>query len=324
MENKSIHIVVSSDNRYAKLAFVLIDSLLDNNTCFDNITIHLMSNGISDNALSLIQNNVLIKNRKLIVYDINDIESKLKVSVPNTISITSYSRLFLSSVLSVDIEKVIYMDVDAIVNGSLNELWQLDIGNNLVAGVIDDTSVYSKKAIGLLEDDPYVNAGFLLISLKNWRRCNLEEKMISYLLEHNGIVYHHDQGLINALCCGRKKVLPLKYNVTTNIYTFPYYHLSNEIKKYYSIEEYCFSKDNPVFIHFTSGVSGRPWMSGCKHPKTSLFLEMKNKTPWKNEVLEKDNRKFTLKLYSFLFYHTSFCIYRFVINLKKIIKPSDI
>ena len=250
------------------------------------------------------------------MYDISDINSRLKVRVPPTISISSYSRLFLSSLLSSDIDKVIYMDVDAIVSGSLEKLWNTDMKDYQIAGVLDDVSLYAKKAIGLSFDTAYVNAGFLVLNIKQWREDDIEAKILDYLIAHNGKVFHHDQGLINAVCI-RKMILSVNYNMVTNFFVFPYHSFKQQ--PFYSEEEMEDGKKHPIFIHFTAGVANRPWMENCKHPLKDIFLKYKARSLYKNVPLEKDSRSTKLKILASLYYHCK-PLYYFSLKLRSLVE----
>ncbi len=300
MTNQHLHVALASDKNYAKFVSILIVSLFDNNPDFKDITVHLLSNGIDDETLNEIKKHIPQNRGYLEVYDISDIQKRLGVSVPPTISISSYSRLFLGTLVSNDIDKILYLDTDAIVNGSFFELWNLELAAYHVAGVLDDVSLYAKSAIGLKPDSIYLNAGFLLINLALWRQEGMERKILDYLLAHNGKVYHHDQGLINAVC-NKKYVLPVNYNMVTNFFVFPY--SSFKQTPFYTEEEMEDGKKNPVFIHFTAGVANRPWMENCKHPLKQIFLKYKSLSSYKNEPLAKDNRPAKLKLLAFLYYN---------------------
>lgn len=316
MISDSLHIAVSSDSNYAKLVSILLVSLFENNQWANFITVHLLSNNIDEENIKHIKEHIPRDKGNLKIYDISDIACRLKIDVPETIAISSYSRLFLSSLLNEDIDKVIYMDVDAIVLGSLRDLWCLDLGDNHIAGVLDDVALYAKKAIGLKNNDAYVNAGFLLINLKQWRKEKVESKILDYLIAHNGNVFHHDQGLINAVC-NRKMILPVNYNMVTNFFVFPYHSFKQQ--PFYSEEEMEDGKKHPIFIHFTAGVANRPWMENCKHPLKDIFLKYKVRSLYKNVPLEKDSRPMRLKLLASLYYHCK-PLYYFSLKLRSLIE----
>ena len=316
MISDNLHIAISSDSNYAKLVSILLVSLFENNKWANCITVHLLSNNIDEESIKQIERHIPCGQGFLNVYDISDINSRLKVRVPPTISISSYSRLFLSSLLSSDIDKVIYMDVDAIVSGSLEKLWNTDMKDYQIAGVLDDVSLYAKKAIGLSFDTAYVNAGFLVLNIKQWREDDIEAKILDYLIAHNGKVFHHDQGLINAVCI-RKMILPVNYNMVTNFFVFPYHSFKQQ--PFYSEEEMEDGKKHPIFIHFTAGVANRPWMENCKHPLKDIFLKYKARSLYKNVPLEKDSRSTKLKILASLYYHCK-PLYYFSLKLRSLVE----
>lgn len=316
MISDNLHIAISSDSNYAKLVSILLVSLFENNKWANCITVHLLSNNIDEESIKQIERHIPCGQGFLNVYDISDINSRLRVRVPPTISISSYSRLFLSSLLSSDIDKVIYMDVDAIVSGSLEKLWNTDMKDYQIAGVLDDVSLYAKKAIGLSLNTAYVNAGFLVLNIKQWREDDIEAKILDYLIAHNGNVFHHDQGLINAVCI-RKMILPVNYNMVTNFFVFPYHSFKQQ--PFYSEEEMKEGEKHPIFIHFTAGVANRPWMENCRHPLKDIFLKYKARSLYKNVPLEKDFRPMRLKLLASLYYHCK-PLYYFSLKLRSLME----
>ena len=308
MKSDNLHIAISSDANYAKLVSILLVSLFENNQWASCITVHLLSNNIDEESIKLIEKHIPSDKGSLVVYDVSDIAGRLKIKVPSTIAISAYSRLFLSSLLDESIDRVIYMDVDAIVLGSLK--------NNQIAGVLDDVALYAKKAIGLESNEAYVNSGFLLLNLKQWREEGIEAKILDYLIAHNGNVFHHDQGLINAVCI-RKMILPVNYNMVTNFFVFPYHSFKQQ--PFYSEEEMEDGKKHPIFIHFTAGVANRPWMENCKHPLKNIFLKYKTKSLYKNVPLEKDSRPMRLKLLAGLYYHCK-PLYYFLLKIRSLVE----
>lgn len=87
-----------------------------------------------------------------------------------------------------------------------------------VAGVQDNPALYALEAIGMDENDRYINSGVLLINLKQWRAERIEEKIIKMIQAHNGFVLHHDQGIINGVCKGKIKILPPKFNTMSQFF----------------------------------------------------------------------------------------------------------
>lgn len=73
------------------------------------------------------------------------------------------------------IDKVIHLDADTIINGSLKPMWDIDLTNKWYAMVPEYKGRY--KPFG----DKYYNAGVMLINLKGLRESNIENEMIFYL-----------------------------------------------------------------------------------------------------------------------------------------------
>lgn len=315
MNKQQLHIAIASDMNYVRCAAVLLASVFDKNREFESITVHLLSKSIDTSGIDAIKAQVEAGGGQLKVYDVGDIRKKLCIDVPSTISIAAYSRLFLGSLIEDSVEKIIYMDVDAIVNDSFMELWSIDISGYQVAGVLDDVSLYAKRKVGMKDNAPYINSGFLLINLEKWRLDQIEERILRFLIEHNGNVYHHDQGLINAVC-EKKLILPVKYNMVTNFFVFPFSQFTQT--PFYTKQEMDDAMQHPVFIHFTAGVANRPWIKNCKHPLKALYEKYLIKSCYNMKGLDEDKRPYKLRLLSYLFYNIR-PLYYWVIKVRSML-----
>lgn len=301
-----LHIAFSSDNNYAIHLGVAIKSLLETNTNFDEIYIHVLDNKISKENKEKLKEIVSDK-AYLFFYELSDLLLTLEKTykIPQTISISSYARLFLSEILDKEISKIIYADCDAIFMKPLEHLWRAGIENFSLAGVLDHVGVDNKLKIGLEKDSSYINAGFLLINLEKWRQTSAQQKMISFIESQNGNVIHHDQGVINACFKDDMMILAPNYNVMTSYYDFKN---AEEIKDFYSVNNYYTkeqieeAKNDPIYLHFTPSFSKRPWVEGAKHPLKEKYVEYLMKTPFKTTILEKDSRPIKIKLLEKIFW----------------------
>lgn len=300
-----LHIAFSSDNNYATHLGVAIKSLIETSKNIERINIHILENNISDDNKGKLQEIVSDK-ASIFFYELSDLLLKLDktYNIPKTISISAYARLFLSEILNTRISKIIYADCDAIFMKSLEKLWSIDITDFSLAGVLDHVGIDNKLKIGLQEDSPYINSGFLLINLEKWRQTRAQQKMISFIESQNGNVIHHDQGVINACFKNDIMVISPNYNVMTSFFDFKNV---KEIEDFYGVNNYYHqdqineAKSNPIFLHFTPSFSKRPWVEGSKHPLKEKYREYLSLTPFSINKLEKDKRplkiKFLEKLY---------------------------
>lgn len=280
-----MNIALATDENYLHLVHIALRSLFATNR--GDITIHLLTNNVSDVGIRGVQGLVDNEGGLLKVYPIGNLREMLGIDVPATISITSYARLFLPSILPLEVEKVLYIDCDILFTDNIRPFYDTELENTLVGGIQDLLlcGIY-RNEIGISSTEPYFNAGILLIPLKRWRQENLQQSFLDYLLAHNGNVFHHDQGIINAVCAGRKTVCPPRYNVISNYFTYPYSILKKTSSLQYTKEVYYEARKHPAIIHYTGVIYGRPWENICCHPYKDLFNVYKASTIYKNLPLK--------------------------------------
>ncbi len=310
-----LSIVFSSDDHYAQQVGVSMLSLFENNRHFEAINVYLLENGITIESKKRLE--VICKKykRNIQFIDFSLISKRLNLNIGNSISISSYARLFLASLLT-EVDKVLYLDCDSVINQSLDELWSIDITGYYVAGVSDTVSNNTKTRINLNETNKYINAGMLLINLKKWREEDIENSFIKFIDSYGGTVFHHDQGTINGVLNKKMLVIHPKFNAMTTFFTMSkreimqYYGL----KDYYSDDELREAKTSPVFIHFTPAFVNRPWIKGCKHPLAALYYKYLALTPWKGAKINKDTRSIGEKLIAILYNYLPFSVAHNICN----------
>lgn len=294
-------IAYAADDNYAQYLGKSMLSLFESNKAFTSIEVFVLDCGIEDVNKDRIISIAKDFGRDVTFLSMDEYVSSLELNMgARKISIASYARLFLSSVIPQRFNKVLYLDCDTIILRELKDMWSIDVKLYMIAGVRDTVDKYFLKKIGLKQDDYYINCGIVLINLELWRKENLQEKFMDFIKKHNGNVPHHDQGTINAICNKGKLIIAAKYNVTSNFYTFS----SKTIKKIYSMKDYYSQKDldearkNPVILHFTTGLVGRPWEENCSHPMKEEYLRVSSQSPWNKEALLPDSRSPQVKAFA--------------------------
>lgn len=300
-ENKSLCIAYSSDDHYAKYLGISMLSLLQSNRGDAEIHVFILDCGIMDTNREKLENIAKEYTCSLNFVSVEEVVAKLDLHMGiRKIPIASYARLFLASVIPEFYDRILYLDCDTIIRASLYDLWNTNLGDNMVAGVQDTIDSFFVKKIGLKPDEYYVNAGILLINLAGWRKNRLEEQFMNFIRKFDGNVPHNDQGTINGVCVKKKYLVAPRYNATSNIYSFS----SKTIKRiyfmdyYYSQEELEEARKNPAIIHFTTGLVGRPWEENCSHPMKEEYLKISRISPWKDDPVLPDSRKYMVKAFA--------------------------
>lgn len=151
-----------------------------------------------------------LKDERVEFININKLPEYITKESPNyntKYSKMSYLRCFFSKILNED--KVLYIDADAIVVDNIEELWNTDLEDNVLAG-IHEGGEWNKHLNTYGLDETYINSGVLLMDLKKIREEKLDDSMI-YLLNHNFYSYP-DQDVINLVCRNRVKYMSNVYN----------------------------------------------------------------------------------------------------------------
>lgn len=222
---------------------------------------------------------------------------------------TTYAK-FLFGTLFPDDDKVLYLDPDTIVMKSIRLFEEIDMNNDLIAGVTECLPYYHKNASNMNEDDQYINGGMVLCNLRVWRRENFEEKAMKRLADTR-LNLNYDQGVLNELCSGRIRLLPPKYNVLAEVFEFK---SARKIRRRYGFQKYYNQKEideavqEPVIIHFTGFLYGKPLSENCTHPYADVFRDKLNQCPW-NIVLNHKELSKKQRIRKCVLHHFPFFIY---------------
>lgn len=105
-------------------------------------------------------------------------------------------------------DRILWIDVDTCVLGSLQELENMDMSRKAVGGVIENI----QPVRGAPPDFQglYINSGVLLMNLSFIRQYNFDKKWIEILNSRD--FTFPDQDVINLVCRGFVKFLDVRYN----------------------------------------------------------------------------------------------------------------
>ena len=160
-----------------------------------------------------------------------------------------YYRLIAQKLLPDTVSRILYLDVDVMVNGNIDDFYSTDFqGRGIVACEnFDDSSEY-KERLGLKNTSHYVNAGVILFNMEYVRKMVPEKAVIGCIRKYSGIMKWYDQDILNVLyedsmiCC-----VDERYNFQTGCSPDKVQGLKDSLK-------------NAKIIHFTGSL--KPWMRG--------------------------------------------------------------
>lgn len=285
-------------------------SLLENNKDIDEINFYILDDAISEKNKSRMLELCNSYHRNLIFVDTQKILRRLlelKVA-PYKNTYTTYFKLMALNELDLPNGRILQLDGDTIINGSLAELIDMDISNYICAATYDCTMNKYKALINMPETDKYYNCGVLLINQDMWKSDHCEEQIVDHLKNIRNGYCAVDQDLINLLFRDKIKYLQTKYNFNSGFYL---YGISESLKMYglkepyyNSVEEIEQAYDNPTIYHCMGAMAGRPWEKDSIHPQNSIFDRYLALSPWSDfeKVTVKRKKIFILqrKLYQIL------------------------
>lgn len=308
-----MRIVLASDENYFMYIYISVLTLFESNRSQEYFVTYIFQDVKRDKIEYLME---LGKRFGRVVEVMEFIMPDEYEALPSFVSSkTTYAKFLFASMFPND-DKVLYLDPDTLVMAPLDSLFSTTMDENLIAGVIECLPYYHKEASKMKKNDQYINGGMVLCNLKKWREESFEKKALRRLKDTRKNL-NYDQGILNELCGGKIKILPPKYNVLAEVFEFK---SSKKIKKRYGFQEYYTQNDinealtNPVIIHFTGFLYGKPISRKCTHPYASFFWKRIEECPWDVKLTNKDIdmkrhiRKWTL-------HHMPFILYLFLENI---------
>lgn len=235
MITENINIVLASDDNYAQHVAIVAASILCNTKA--KVCFYILSDGISQQKVALIQRTIDSLGGQLRVYDLSSYQCFENLFTSGHISKAAYFRLDIANILPKSIDKVIYMDVDLLVLQDIEKLWSCDLQGKPMAAVPDYGMMASKRlmkqkhqVLGLPINSLYFNSGVVVMDLTQWREHNYAEQVIKLAAEGN--LPHHDQDALNKVFMDKWMPLPLKWNVIPPIFNlFSKILFRNDLRK---------------------------------------------------------------------------------------------
>lgn len=188
-------------------------------------------------------------------------------------------RILLPGLLP-DVARVLYLDSDIVVRGSLAPLWDTDLAGAPMAGVINPfypfLPAYHVSHLGLAPGSPYYNSGVLLLDLSRLRACDFTGRIRAYARSHPGN-WFPEQDAINALF--QHDILPLhaRWNAQSSFFDLRPGQLPLPRREVHA------ARSDPAVVHFIGPY--KPWHYLCTHPLRRLYFEHRQQTPWPVEPL---------------------------------------
>lgn len=218
-----IPIFFAVDNGYAPYLGVGLKSMLQNASKDYDYKIFVIHHKLSRENINKFKA-METENSKIEFVDMNGKLDQVITDImgnrlrPDIFTLTIYFRIFIPRMFP-EYDRGIYLDSDIVVPGDISKLYNEDLEGNVVGGCQDSSTIDIEEFASYFEQNAgvdrheYINSGILLMDLKKLRELKMGAKFIDLLNKYHFDSVCPDQDYINAMCAGRIKHLPARYNV---------------------------------------------------------------------------------------------------------------
>lgn len=215
----TLNLLVTLDERYLPHLNVMLFSLLRANPGY-RFDVYVLHTAIPEKAFGATEE-TLGERGRLLPLKVNDPRldgAPTSGRYPREI----YYRIFAAKYLPRDLERVLYLDPDLIVNGSVLPLYETDMREYYFAAashIGEILRVFNSFRLDMDEGGPYVNSGVMLMNLELLRREQDIDEVFRFISLYKSRLMLPDQDIISGLYGSRIYALDaFRYNMTEKLF----------------------------------------------------------------------------------------------------------
>lgn len=266
-----MNICTSSNSKYTRYLYVMLTSLFENNRD-DSVTVFVLTCDLTQEDRSSLLKLAEQYRQSIRFIDI-DRGAFSHLPMNAKMSLETYFRLKLPELLPNEIDRILYLDVDIIVQGALREFYQLPMNGCSFAACHEfdtpELDVFRRELFHRTDHLDYFNAGVMLWDMDRVRRHYSFDDFMKAAAELGDNLPFCDQEILNYRSGGDVLFLDgRKYNYLAQRYS------------YVSDQPYA---DSALIIHYAST---NPWQLGWQSDLYVRWWDYAKKTPYYVELLE--------------------------------------
>ena len=288
-----LYLCYSINDFFAREAGISMIGFFENNPDYEPEEVFILDYGIHPRNKERLDEIAVRYGKHVTFLNAKDVTDAVKREFPDLKgwrgSMAPNAKCFVEQIFPDYVERLLFIDADTVVAGSVAELKTIDM-SGAALGVVPvnlGAEGIRKGHYKLLSGNQfYFNTGVLLYNMPMWRQENCHQMIIDTLHKQIDLKWP-DQNLLNNAIPERViKRLPQKFNYWTH-----YYHPRQErswlrIGHYFSDDEIEEAVSHPAIVHYLGGwVMARPWYEACRSHCQEPYLRYKALSPWKDSPL---------------------------------------
>lgn len=280
-------VACAADNTYALPLGVMLASLSAHANPDRRIDVYIVDCGLSDSVRSRINKQI----RSNLHFHWLPSTRSLDISDPywGHVSSATYDRLLIDDYVPKDTVQALWLDCDLLVLDDITTLFNNQFTGSTLRAVHDpfircmgsSFGVRHWRELGLASDNPYFNAGVMLIDMTRWRATKVADRAIQHLRHYGKQLIFREQEALNAVIGQQWEPLADRWNYSAN----PFHAKKQNL-----------NRGAPAIIHFAGRI--KPWNLSDLGTSQDLYFQQVDKTSWRGTRPKKTARNKLLSWYA--------------------------
>ena len=315
MDQRGINVGICLDARMLDAAIVMLASVKAHASAARPVRVYALTDFASP-ELAMLAGRMADETFDLVPLACTNVHGTFPIR--DHITAGTYLRFLLPDLLP-DVERIIYLDVDVVVNRDLGALYDVAFEDTPMAAMPDwpmlvgsltwptffipyegerlRFAAYVERVLGFACEGTtnYFNCGVMVFDLARWRREDVAGRTVKHLTDNPGL-YYMDQDALNVVMGGRYARLDARYNAFANC-SFPAYanavvRLIRAGRRWEALRTTW--RDDPWVVHYAG--ANKPWNPGeAATPRDALWWRYAALSPMRARVLDAYRAKETAR-----------------------------
>lgn len=269
----SHHVAIGSDRNYIRHAAATALSAIEADS---STTVHLLhAEDVGAEDLERFASMAVQAGGRAVLHLVDD-DRLRDLAVMDRIGTVMWFRILLPELLP-QVARVLYLDADTLVVGSLRELFEMPLGPAGLAAthnVLEPRHRARVADLGLDGLTGYFNSGVLLLDLDQLRADGRMGQVLEVARERRDELVWPDQDALNLVFADDRVPLHPRWNTQNSL--FLWREWADEVFAPGEVDE---ALRDPGVIHF-EGPGLKPWFRECPHPRVEAYRRLAARTPW--------------------------------------------
>lgn len=325
MAKEPVDICYYSSDFYAPYTGISMYSLCKNNPNL-NFRLNCIDTGISEENKRRMRQVADKFGKELIFHDFSRLEAFIRDELKLPLcsgSYATYIKVFPDRIFK-DADRLLFMDGDTIINGSIEPLLNVDLEPYVFAAtkvsLINEKHVYTDQPPSLrlqyslmFQNTGYYNIGVFYANLKRWKEVDFGSQIMAMREQHLERMAQApdvpiDEMLINLAALehlDENYVLPVPAIYNSTVHNIPHYRglKANLCCGYISKAEFNQAYYHPVIIHYCIF---KPWYTDTFSPHRGILNRYIAESPWPDAFTDKMYKTIPEKFFGRFVYRMPF------------------